>query len=84
MKKKTYVVIGLGRFGSAVATELCRLGHEVLVIDGSEEHVQNIADQVTHAAAGTPGTPPCSGPWGCATTTAPSWPRRTTWAAAPW
>ena len=52
MKKKTYVVIGLGRFGSAVATELCRLGHEVLVIDGSEEHVQNIADQVTHAAAG--------------------------------
>ena len=35
MKKKTYVVIGLGRFGSAVATELCRLGHEVLVIDGS-------------------------------------------------
>ena len=52
MKKKTYVVIGLGRFGSAVATELCRLGHEVLVIDGSEEHVQNIANQVTHAAAG--------------------------------
>lgn len=49
---KTYVVIGLGRFGSAVAAELCRLGHEVLAVDESEERVQNIADQVTHAAAG--------------------------------
>lgn len=49
---KTYVVIGLGRFGTAVATELCRLGHEVLAIDGSEDRIQNIADQVTHAVAG--------------------------------
>ena len=49
---KTYVVIGLGRFGTAVATELCRLGHEVLAIDGSEERIQNIAEQVTHAVAG--------------------------------
>ena len=49
---KTYVVIGLGRFGSAVAAELCRLGQEVLAVDESEERVQNIADQVTHAAAG--------------------------------
>lgn len=49
---KTFVVIGLGRFGSAVASELCTLGHEVLAIDESEEHVQHIADQVTHAATG--------------------------------
>lgn len=49
---KTYVVIGLGRFGTAVATELCRLGHEVLAIDESEDRIQNIADQVTHAVAG--------------------------------
>ena len=27
---KTYLVIGLGRFGSAVAEELCALGHQVL------------------------------------------------------
>ena len=33
---KTYVVIGLGRFGTAVAAELCKLGHEVLAIDGDE------------------------------------------------
>lgn len=49
---KTYVVIGIGRFGSAVATELCRLGHEVLAIDESEERVQAAAGHVTHAVAG--------------------------------
>ena len=49
---KTFVVIGLGRFGMSVAEELSRLGHEVLVIDGSEENVQQIASQVTHAVAG--------------------------------
>lgn len=49
---KTFVVIGLGRFGTAVATELCGLGHEVLAIDGREEEVQQVADRVTHAVAG--------------------------------
>ena len=49
---KTFVVIGLGRFGTAVATELSNLGHEVLALDGSEENVQKVADRVTHAAAG--------------------------------
>ena len=37
---KTFVVIGLGRFGSAVATELSSLGHEVLAVDEREDHVQ--------------------------------------------
>ena len=49
---KTFVVIGLGRFGSAVATELSSLGHEVLAIDESEEHVQRVAEKVTHAVTG--------------------------------
>lgn len=49
---KTFVVIGLGRFGTAVAVELCKLGHEVLAIDTNESIVQAIADRVTHAAAG--------------------------------
>ena len=49
---KTYVVIGLGRFGTAVATELCKLGHEVLAIDDSEDRVQAAANQVTHAVTG--------------------------------
>ena len=33
---KTFVVIGLGRFGVAVATELSALGHEVLALDGAD------------------------------------------------
>lgn len=49
---KTFVVIGLGRFGSAVATELCSLGHEVLALDIDPEKVQKLADQVTHAVVG--------------------------------
>ena len=49
---KTFVVIGLGRFGSAVATELSSLGHEVLALDDSEENVERIADKVTHAVTG--------------------------------
>jgi trk system potassium uptake protein TrkA len=49
---KTYVVIGLGRFGSAAAVRLESLGHEVMAIDTNEENVQRIADQVTHAVVG--------------------------------
>jgi trk system potassium uptake protein TrkA len=48
---KSYVVIGLGRFGSAVAQELCRLGHEVLAIDQDPERTAALADSVTCAAA---------------------------------
>jgi trk system potassium uptake protein len=41
-------VIGLGRFGSAVAQALFRLGHDVLAIDENEELVQSWADRLTH------------------------------------
>lgn len=54
---KTFVVIGLGRFGTAVAVELCKLGHEVLAIDTNESIIQAIADKVTHAAAGDAADP---------------------------
>lgn len=40
MKKKQYLVIGLGRFGSAIATTLEQQGMEVLAIDKSMEHVE--------------------------------------------
>ena len=40
MKKKQYLVIGLGRFGSAVATTLEQQGMEVLAIDKNMEHVE--------------------------------------------
>lgn len=49
---KTFVVIGLGRFGTAIARELSALGHEVLAMDMAEEKVQRVADKVTHAVVG--------------------------------
>lgn len=49
MSKKSYLVIGLGRFGASVATELFKLGHEVLAVDCHEELVNQIAGSVTHA-----------------------------------
>lgn len=49
MAKEQVMVIGLGRFGSAVARELERLGHQVLAIDRSEQRVNDIASEVTHA-----------------------------------
>lgn len=49
MASKQYVVIGLGRFGSSVASTLYSLGNDVLVIDKDEDLVQDIADSVTHA-----------------------------------
>lgn len=46
---KNYVIIGLGRFGTAVAGKLQELGNEVMVIDESQAQVQKMADTVTHA-----------------------------------
>ena len=46
---KSYIVIGLGRFGSEAARRLCQLGCEVLAVDSSSDHVQNISNDVTHA-----------------------------------
>ncbi len=49
---KNFAVIGLGRFGTAVARELCALGNQVLAVDTDRDQVQNLADEVTHAVAG--------------------------------
>jgi trk system potassium uptake protein TrkA len=42
------LVIGLGRFGSAVAESLTSLGHEVLAIDENAETVQRWSERLTH------------------------------------
>ena len=47
----SYVVIGLGRFGSEVAIRLCECGEEVMAIDMDESLVDKIADRVTRAVA---------------------------------
>ena len=44
------VVIGLGRFGSAVADSLVRMGQEVLAIDENQALVDRWADDLTHVA----------------------------------
>ena len=49
---KSYAVIGLGRFGSALARQLCKLGAEVLGLDVKGDYVQQIANDVTHAVVG--------------------------------
>lgn len=46
---KSYMVIGLGRFGTEVARQLCGLGCEVLAVDSQSELVQQISGDVTHA-----------------------------------
>ena len=42
------IVIGLGRFGSSLASTLVEMGHEVLGIDSDEEAVQMHAGLLTH------------------------------------
>ena len=46
---KSYLVIGLGRFGSEMALKLYSLGEEVMVMDTDEGLVDKIADRVTRA-----------------------------------
>lgn len=46
---KQIAIIGLGRFGTSLARTLAKMGHEVLVVDSSEERVQSLAGVVTHA-----------------------------------
>ena len=46
---KSYLVIGLGRFGTEVAKQLYALDCEVLAVDSHSELVQQISSEVTHA-----------------------------------
>jgi trk system potassium uptake protein TrkA len=46
---KQFIVLGLGRFGSAVATTLVELGNEVLGVDNDEERVNDLKDKITQA-----------------------------------
>ncbi|MGD6871870.1 potassium channel family protein [Sutcliffiella horikoshii] len=49
MKKKQFVVIGLGRFGGGLVEEFSTMGVEVLAIDKSEENISRISSYATHA-----------------------------------
>ena len=47
-KDRQFAVIGLGRFGSNMATALSKMGYEVLAIDKNQHKVQEFSDEVTH------------------------------------
>mgnify|MGYP001279361986 CR=1 FL=1 len=49
MSKRRYLVIGLGRFGSAVATGLAQAGCDVVAVDRLMEYVEPVKDRVAYA-----------------------------------
>ena len=48
----SFLIVGMGRFGKAVATELYAMKHDVMVIDDKEERLAPIANNVTEAIIG--------------------------------
>jgi trk system potassium uptake protein TrkA len=46
---KSFLVLGLGRFGKSLAKSLFETGHEVMAVDNDINNVQNFIRQVTHA-----------------------------------
>ena len=57
---KSYIVVGLGRFGTEVARQLCLQGCEVLAIDNHSELVQQVSSDVTHVEPGMEGGARCT------------------------
>ena len=49
---KSYIVVGLGRFGFEAAKRLYELGCDVLAIDNNHDLVQQISNHVTQAVVG--------------------------------
>ena len=49
--KKSFLVIGAGRFGKSVALTIGEAGHDVLVVDKDEALIQDISSEVTEAVA---------------------------------
>lgn len=49
--KKSFLVVGAGRFGKSVARTLCAEGHDVMVVDKDEALIQQISSEVTDAVS---------------------------------
>ncbi|MCD7893971.1 MAG: TrkA family potassium uptake protein [Erysipelotrichaceae bacterium] len=52
MKKKQFVVLGLGVFGETIVKTLSDYGHTVIAIDNNVEHVESVAEYATRAIIG--------------------------------
>ena len=48
-QENTYGIVGLGRFGYALAMELCAAGAEIMVLDRDEEKVRELRDYTENA-----------------------------------
>ena len=46
---KSFLVLGLGRFGTSLSSTLIDLGHEVLGVDIEPKNVKHLADKLTYA-----------------------------------
>ena len=51
-KRKRFIVIGLGNFGSGVAEALHAKGHDVAALDSDEDAVERVGPTVSRAALG--------------------------------
>lgn len=49
--KKSFLVVGAGRFGKSVARTLYGEGHDVMVVDKDEDLIQQISTEVTDAVS---------------------------------
>ena len=47
-RQRQYIVVGLGRFGRAIAETLCQDGAEVLGVDNNMDLVEDMRDVLTH------------------------------------
>ncbi|MDD3400895.1 MAG: TrkA family potassium uptake protein [Eubacteriales bacterium] len=47
---KSFLIVGLGKFGSAVALTLVKLGHQVMAVDRNIANVNAIKDQLMNVA----------------------------------
>ena len=48
--RKSFLVIGMGRFGTSVAEELLRLGNDVMAVDRDENIINDIQDRIPSCA----------------------------------
>ncbi len=53
-RKRSFCIIGLGRFGQTLAVNLAKTDHQVLVIDIDEDIINVMSDTVTNAVVGDP------------------------------
>jgi len=52
LKKKSVLIIGIGRFGRYLACKFAELGNEVMIVDHSEEKISDLLSIVTSAQIG--------------------------------